>query len=80
MYSMGWSYGPMGYMGSYLGLFRFGCGCSWMIPGRFRDVITKRTVYANNAGTNSGEIWMSTEPVDIKKCEAIEQESEIHRC
>ena len=50
----------------------------WMIPGRFRDVITKRTVYANNAGTNPGE--MSTEPVDIKSCEAIEQESEIHRC
>ena len=53
------------------------------MPGRFRDVITKRTVYANNAGANSGgQSWMSL-PVDIQnvsKCEGIAQQTEIHRC
>ena len=41
------------------------------MPGRFRDVITKRTVYANNAGANSGgQSWMSL-PVDIQNVKVL---------
>ena len=41
------------------------------MPGRFRDVITKRTVYANNAGANSGgQSWMSL-PLDIQNVKVL---------
>ena len=41
------------------------------MPGRFRDVITKRTVYANNAGANSGgQSWMSLS-VDIQNVKVL---------